>query len=150
MYLEKPNSPAARWVDEQPDPRLGLPDPGPGGTDLAPRRPPCSPPAGEVPPEAHQLAALLRTRTSRSMSVGTGSAPRVCGFGSLSVILTAMGAKKNLRKIRDGGEGRCCRGCLVERRCRHSSASSNGSQESWPAMAEFGGGGYCPRATSER
>jgi hypothetical protein len=139
-----------RWVDKQPDPRLGSPDAGPGGTDLAPRRPPCSPPTGEVPLEARQLAALPRTRASRSMSVGTGSIPRVCGFGSLSVILTTMGAEKNLRKIRDGEEGRCCGGCLVERRCRHSSTSSNGGRGSWPTVAEFGGGGYCPRAASER
>ena len=150
MYLEKPKSSAARRVEKQPDPSLGSPDLDPGVTDLAPRRPPCSPPAGEVLPEARQLAALPRTRASRSMSVGTGSTPRVRGFGSLSVILTAMGAEKNLRKIRDGGEGRCCGGCLVERRCRHSSASCNGGRGSWPAVNEFGGGGYCPRVSSGR
>jgi hypothetical protein len=92
MYLEKPKSPIACRADKQPDPRLGSPDPGLGGMDLAPRQPPCSPPAGEVPPEASQLAALPRTRASRSMSAGTGSTPRVCGFDSLSVILTTMGA----------------------------------------------------------
>jgi hypothetical protein len=39
------------------------------------------------------------------MSVGTGSTPGGCGFVSLPVILTAMGAEKNLRKMREGGEG---------------------------------------------
>ena len=150
MYLEKQKLPAARRVDEQPHPGLGSPDLGLGGTDLVPRWPSWSPPAGEVPPEARHLAALPQTRASRSMSVGTGSTPEVCGFGSFSVILTAMGAEKNLRKMRDGGQGRCYGGCLVERHRHHSSTSSNGGWGSWPAVAEFGNGVYRPRAASGR